>query len=220
MPDLIQDYFIRDLSDSELDELGRLIESRPMENDRFYQESLDYWEKLGLPQPPQVSSSDSPWKILGFLLLVSGLFFLLFHFSRKSPQLTETAKIHTTQLDHGIEPIKVMQNPRVGSEKPSPTSVISIPAAISNPSPRRHDSLYAIVVQNEKKLVTLRVLDSLGAEQRLLFAGILEAGTWRYEWDGRDERGNYVAPGKYFIETLSDGVSAKKTVLVGQRPQK
>jgi flagellar basal-body rod modification protein FlgD len=47
--------------------------------------------------------------------------------------------------------------------------------------------------------VTAVVQDSNGRAVRALSLGALEAGDFRLAWDGRDDRGNVVAPGRYTL---------------------
>jgi hypothetical protein len=47
--------------------------------------------------------------------------------------------------------------------------------------------------------VTVELFGVDGRRVRTLARGPWEPGVWRLEWDGRDERGNTVAPGVYFV---------------------
>jgi len=51
--------------------------------------------------------------------------------------------------------------------------------------------------------VELVLYDALGRPVRRLVGGALEAGAYRLDWDGRDERGKRVASGIYFIRLVA-----------------
>lgn len=62
--------------------------------------------------------------------------------------------------------------------------------------------------------VTLAVYDIAGRRVRTLVAGTLPAGTYQREWDGRDDRGNAVARGIYFVKfQVDDQIMTQKVVL-------
>jgi hypothetical protein len=63
--------------------------------------------------------------------------------------------------------------------------------------------------------VRLSVYDVAGREVRVLADEILDAGTKRFVWDGRNARGEEVSSGVYFYRlTAGDRTATKKMVLI------
>jgi len=63
-------------------------------------------------------------------------------------------------------------------------------------------------------LVTLRVLDANKNEIRLLYVGLLKPGQWRFQWDGKQEKGGWVPPGNYQIQVLSGAITLTKQIAI------
>jgi hypothetical protein len=59
----------------------------------------------------------------------------------------------------------------------------------------------------------LVVMDAAGRRVRTLVRGDLAAGEHRATWDGRDEHGNGVAAGIYFVRYSAEGQSASKRIV-------
>ena len=67
----------------------------------------------------------------------------------------------------------------------------------------------------ERSSVTLTIYNVLGGEVRLLIERTLSAGTFRIEWDGRDEAGMSVSSGVYLYRLSAGGFEhSKKMVLL------
>jgi len=63
--------------------------------------------------------------------------------------------------------------------------------------------------------VLLTVYNILGKEVRVLVEDELSGGSYRVEWDGRDDRGNPVASGVYLYELKAgETVHSRKMVLL------
>jgi len=65
--------------------------------------------------------------------------------------------------------------------------------------------------------IEIRVFDVRGAEVRMLFRGQAQAGENHYDWDGRNNTGQSVIPGVYFVEVNLGGEQAKKMIVRTQR---
>ncbi len=57
------------------------------------------------------------------------------------------------------------------------------------------------------------VYDIMGRKVRVLQDGALSAGSWSFEWDGRDENGAMVSTGVYITALSAPGVRARKKML-------
>lgn len=107
------------------------------------------------------------------------------------------------------------------SASPLSQPTLAAPLA-SSPGQAREASpgfptLAAVVELQQQGLVTARVLDEKGAEQRLLYAGVLEPGRWSFGWDGLDLTGRPVPPGTYTIEVQEGSRVLHKQVMVSAR---
>jgi flagellar hook assembly protein FlgD len=61
--------------------------------------------------------------------------------------------------------------------------------------------------------VEARIFDLAGREARLLFRGVLGAGSHAMQWDGRLADGEMAAPGWYFVR-ITGGVSGTARFLL------
>jgi hypothetical protein len=61
------------------------------------------------------------------------------------------------------------------------------------------------VEQPSRGSFSMRVKDSRGRVLRTLYDGSLDAGKWRFEWDGSDAQGHKVGAGHYQVEMQSSG---------------
>ena len=63
--------------------------------------------------------------------------------------------------------------------------------------------------------VHLRLLDLQGRVVRTLIEGELPAGTHRLQWDGRDDHGELVRSGVYFVKlSTSEGDAMRRAIFV------
>ncbi len=58
--------------------------------------------------------------------------------------------------------------------------------------------------------VTVRILDSAGADVKSLYSGSLAAGTYSFTWDGKLDNGKTAPPGQYQIESRNDSTVQDK----------
>jgi flagellar hook assembly protein FlgD len=80
------------------------------------------------------------------------------------------------------------------------------------PNPARGATSISFSLPRREEIV-LRLIDASGRAVRALQSGVMEAGAHRTEWDGRDDSGNRVASGTYWIE-LSGGSARTSQRLV------
>jgi hypothetical protein len=85
---------------------------------------------------------------------------------------------------------------------PNPFRAPNSPTEIRFELPRRHHA-------------TLRIFDPSGRLVRVVFEAMLEAGAHNASWDGRDDRGDAVAPGIYFYRLdAGDFSQSRKLILL------
>ncbi len=82
----------------------------------------------------------------------------------------------------------------------------------SYPNPFNPSVVIPLDLATDAAGVSLTVYDVLGRRVRQVWQGSLEAGVYRFTWDGRDAAGKVVAAGVYIYQVEVDGrVQAKKT---------
>ena len=91
---------------------------------------------------------------------------------------------------------------------PATTDVASVPVSWSLspvvPNPGRGDFQFRIGSPSNAQ-ADLSVLDAGGRRVRMLLRGAQPAGWRTITWDGRDEAGRRVAPGRYWLRLLAGG---------------
>ena len=217
MPDLTQDYFQRDLSDAEWAQLGRQLQAEGGSADRFLEGAERYYLEIGLkpPQPPRGTGGLGAGLALGLTLgLVAGLGLGAWLWRAAAvpsvAEATPTVSAAPTPAPTAV-PTPARRAPAAAAAPPPMPDRVP-PEHVSSPG---FPGLEAVVELQGSGLVTARVLDPSGQERRLLKAGLLEAGRWRFGWDGRDEAGRGVEPGAYVIEVQEGERVLRKTVVVG-----
>ncbi|MCA9730325.1 MAG: T9SS type A sorting domain-containing protein, partial [Candidatus Eisenbacteria bacterium] len=100
-------------------------------------------------------------------------------------------------------------DPEVGETPLAPTR-LALAAPVPNPCASNAALTFALPTDGP---ASLRIYDASGSLIRNLVHASLPAGTHRYEWDGRNEHGERVANGIYYLE-LRAGNEATRTKLV------
>lgn len=223
MADLAREFFERDLSDAEWKELGRQLAREDAVADQFLGSAQTYYASLGLPEPgagPRGGGAGGTglgplgtW--MGALLIGTALGASVVHFwfpAEPTPVLpvAPPAAVATPV------PAPVSASTPVQPRLPKPT-LAPPPANAAQPrvASAGYPGLAAVVHLASQGLVTARVLNAHGEEERVLYAGVLEAGSWSFAWDGKDEAGSSLKPGTYTIEVQEGSRVLKKDVVVG-----
>ncbi|MBN2364286.1 T9SS type A sorting domain-containing protein [candidate division WOR-3 bacterium] len=82
------------------------------------------------------------------------------------------------------------------------------------PNPMRNRAVIAYSI-GEESMVSVSVYDVSGRIVRTLVDAVLKPGTYRSEWDGRDEFGQFVGSGTYFYRMTAGSFSAgEKLILI------
>lgn len=103
--------------------------------------------------------------------------------------------------------------PSGGTAVPEEEEIAARPVLRTSPNPFRTETAISFRMP-EPCRATIHVYDCAGREVRLLYDG--EAGAeWQHlHWDGRDEEGNTVSSGVYFLRAVSDGPAGTEKVVV------
>jgi hypothetical protein len=225
MRDLAREFFERDLDDAEWRELGRQLEADDAVKDRFLESAAGYYQALGLPEPGLGAwqgwgGALGGWSglALGIVLGAAGGAMAVWALRPEAATAPPPAQ---AEAAHQATPVPAAPPPARTAPKPEPGPTLAPPP--DKGAPAREASpgfpgLAAVVELSRQGLVTARVLDAQGREQRLLFAGILDAGRWSFGWDGQDEVARPVQPGTYTIEVQEGSRILRRSVLVQAKP--
>lgn len=66
----------------------------------------------------------------------------------------------------------------------------------------------------EDGTIKLRILNPVGQTVRVLYQGEQKAGFHKIDWDGKDESGNEIASGVYFIRLEAGALQLTKTMII------
>ncbi len=114
----------------------------------------------------------------------------------------------TARIRLGSAPIVLVRRP--GGTPAPETARISF----AEPNPFRERTLFRLELDRAAP-VALEVFDASGRCVRRLFRGSLFAGRFTIEWDGRDDGGNALPSGHYFVrEAAGDRVLSRRVVLL------
>jgi len=91
--------------------------------------------------------------------------------------------------------------------------VLEMELAQNYPNPFNPSTTIAFALDSEKA-ASLRVYDVRGALIRTLADKRLGAGIHRLEWDGRDDNGQEVASGVYFVRLTAGSFSDRKKMML------
>jgi hypothetical protein len=217
MADLAQAFFERDLSDAEWRELGQRLAQDSAVADRFLAGAAAYHAGLGLPEPrpPRLGpglGSLGAW--LGALVLGGALGATVVHFWFPAI-VTVTAPLAPVPAP---TPVPTATKPQVSLPRPTlaPPPQGAAPVRVAS---QGFPGLSAVVHLASQGLVTARVLDEQGQEARVLYAGVLEAGSWSFSWDGKDEAGGTMKAGRYTIEVQEGSRILRQSVDLSAKPK-
>src|SRR5579859_8069653 len=218
MADLIKDFFERDLSDAEEQQLAEILAAFPDHSLRFAELARQVYRQTGLPEGDNSHGfgGGSFWVTLGLffpLILRSVLILGMTGFSAylllrvfqayqnpppplpSIPAVVDQQKIPSRKPRSHVEAHPVLSAAKPESANPvsvKPLQAVTHPEMVK-PVPYKpgqsYEGLDVIVEQKAAGLLTVRTLNSSSQEVRLLFAGMLAPGKWDFLWDGKLENG-------------------------------
>ncbi len=217
LADLIQEFFKRDLSESELDSLDGILKNSIEDVLRFENGLEKYYLATGLPQPhlpktlhalPKAGgwggwAGGSSWVKMVIIVAAGTGGIALWKYSAV-PQITAPKPVITAP---------VSTRPPV---KPAPKMVskpiLALPAPVQPGPAAKGDELSVVVDTAKKSLVTVRIVDASQHEIRLLYSGFVEPGHWSFQWDSLLADGKSAPAGDYFIEVQSGSYHQSKKI--------
>jgi hypothetical protein len=226
--DLLKEFFKRDLTEAEEEQLARELASGPKKSLRFARLASLAYLKTGLPHAgsPHGGPGLGPhWGNLGggmtlkILATVAAGGAAVFYYSQTHrPPLAPPAVRPPAERQALVVPTA---GKKVGMPAPVP---FAAPQASAHPMgmvrpeaydpTAKYEGLDLMVERKTTGLVTLRVMDPAGKEVRLLYAGILKPGKWHFLWEGKLENGDLAQPGTYVIEVQSGSEVLSKQIVI------
>jgi hypothetical protein len=216
MPDLIPDFFKRDLNEPEWQELEKKLEQDPGEAERLASHAEQAYLKTGLPMPqwprggpglpskkPLSGPEISSWIGLSAAVLL-GTAMVLWHFwpspSMEVPLKAALPVIPATKpIDPEAVSIASKAVPAVELNQALSPPPMAIPEKVI--SEGKEASTLSVVVELESPApVTVGVYDPSGKLDRVLFTGPMSAGQWAIHWDGLLSNGQPAPSGDYRIQ--------------------
>jgi hypothetical protein len=207
MTRLVEEYFRRDLSDAEEEQLAKWLETSPEDTQRLIALMEEHYGRLGL-QVPEPDWNQRP--LPGFFPKPGFRLFRLWLLA----VLALLAALGWVSYGRWFAKPKAAPVPApVEAPKPQPPKAAAVPPA----GAKTHEELSVVVDNPRPGLVTVRVLDSQNREIRLLYAGILPEGQRTFTWDGAGADGQVVGPGTYYLVVESGAQKMRKLVHVNPK---
>jgi hypothetical protein len=210
MVDLIQAFFERELSESEADLLGKLLQESPDSALRFEGLLETHYLATGLPSPELPLSLQKFTPVAGKLgalgwgalavAIATGVGLLAW-------KLWPVSEIGQPVAARSLVPVSRISAPKA-IKKSILSSVHSEPTGPSAVG----EELSVVVDTREKSLVTVRVLNAAGQEVRHLFTGFVEPGQRSFQWDGNLSAGEPAPPGSYRIDVQTGDSHQTKNI--------
>jgi len=213
----MKEFFERDLTDAEEDELGRQLASSPKNSMRFAKQAKIFYSRTGLPRVARpwhsrlgLDGGTMTLKIVGSVIAGSAMVVTALYLTHKPAVKPISAPVPTA-----VSAPTPLATRAVAPQAPVPTrSVAQAPVLGAMQKPNmvkplaydpsaKYEGLDLIVERKTPGIVTVRVLDSAKKEVRLLFAGFLDQGKWTFEWDGKLSNKDYAQAGVYSVEVQS-----------------
>ncbi|HET9869533.1 MAG TPA: FlgD immunoglobulin-like domain containing protein [bacterium] len=208
---LVDEFFKRDLNESEAQALDSLLEGSPEESARFAGLLEKEYFSLGLPAPQMPSRLEVPLPgpspllqalAVGALLSAAAVTWWLWP-APKAALVAPRAALPAATVPHRLPAL------------PAPPP--AVPEEVTGPSPAG-DRLNVVVDLDDPAPVEVDVLGAQGGPLRVLYQGTLPAGRWSVKWDGRLADGSPAPAGDYRIQVLSGESRMTRTVSVAPAP--
>lgn len=227
----MKEYFKRDLTDKEEDLLARQLAESPKTSLKFARLAEIAYLQTGLPHVGTrgggpghglgAGGSGATMTLKVLTALVAGGSAVVYFVRTQSPptivlQPQATPFVQTQKVIPEITMVQrvtptIAFSPKTSFLPPSFRGIVQ-PEAY-DPSVK-YEGLDLVIERKTTGLVTLRVLDANKNEIRLLYVGLLKPGQWRFQWDGKQEKGGWVPPGNYQIQVLSGAITLTKQIAI------
>ncbi len=100
------------------------------------------------------------------------------------------------------------------TEKPTAPIVKTMDLSPNFPNPF-NPSTHFLVTLNKKQNINVAIFNSSGQKVRQIYSGTLPGGTYRFEWNGKNDEGTSLSSGVYFYRlTTSERSITRKMILI------
>lgn len=206
-PDLIAEYYRRDLDAAEEEALAAQLEASPADAARFAQLAADEYRSFGLPEPKGANAHKVPWKGLGAgaaVLLAAGFAYMAWP-RHPRPLAIEQVDGAYELRDSGPDAPQPRQ-----ARPPAPDADAAAPRLwVSAQSPQ---GPFDIRVEGAGASRPVGVYSADGSKVAVL----REVGQDRYRWDGRVD-GRLARPGAYQLRLVSGETRLRQWVEIEVR---
>jgi hypothetical protein len=195
-----------------------------IENGKTYHVSFDAYADAPRPIFPLVGKNSDPWTVYSgshTFTLTTSKQTCEYSFTMNDP----TDSIARLGFDVGLSTADVYFDNIILSEDSVPTSIgddhsepVILPAEFqllqNYPNPFNPGTTIEYGLPKETN-VKIRIYNSLGQMIRKVDGGMQSAGTYRFKWDGRNDRGLQVSSGVYYYQLQAgDLMKVRKMILV------
>jgi hypothetical protein len=111
----------------------------------------------------------------------------------------------------------VMAKPAAVQAPLSPFTAVLTPVNVTVQPHHPHSNLEVMIRRSRPGQVTVEVLNPFGTPVVLLYQGLLEAGNWAFDWNGRLGDGSPAPPGTYHIQVQSGSILQSRSVVLRQK---
>jgi FlgD Ig-like domain len=212
MTNLVDEFFKRNLSESEAQDLEQLLGHSPDEASRFAERMKQEYLSLGLPAPQlprhlahTASAGLSPWVstlVAGGFLSAAALTWWFW----PAPKAALLAPVPPAPL---TATVAITPHAKALLSPPPP----AIPEPVTG-STEAGNRLNVVVDLDAAAPVKVSVLDPKDQAVRVLYEGTLQAGKWSLRWDGKCADGSRAPAGDYRIEVESGAHRMTRTVSI------
>jgi len=218
MADLIEQFFMRDLSEAEHEALSGLLQQSPDAALKYEGLLEQNYLATGLPQPtlpqglkylPKGGGSLLGKGVLPKLLAV-GLAVMAGGLAWKFWPRAEVPAAIQQSATQPMAPKHSM--PAVIHRKLVPVEPLAAGPA------QEGQELSVILNTAQKSLVTVRILGPDGREVRALYTGFVAPGKWAFQWDGLLGDGQPAGAGDYKIDVQSGESHLSKDIQIKLKP--
>jgi hypothetical protein len=237
MPDLVDKFFQRDLSEAEQASLSAALLSSDETALKFETKAEKAYLSFGLPIPQAhwPAQDNLPWhstqshsvghgwgalRHLGHLghlghwiwpsVFVAGVAgsVATWHYTQKMTVPVAAAEVSTLSV-----PTPFSRSP-VLKPVPQPALKAVVPVRVDETNPPVFSSLSVVVHRAQSGPVQVRVTDPSGQQIIVLYNGDLQPGSWAFQWDGKLNDGDPAKPGFYWIEVQAGAFQQRKSIQI------
>lgn len=222
MADLIEKFFLSELTEDEDRELASQLEVSEEAAGRFAETAENLYLSFGLPNPLPPGNSMGSWhslwgKGLMVLLVLGGLTAWFWPAGPKRVPAEEKPPVAGTVPLEKKAPVKMKVPVPVLKKEQKPVQASESDLVAAPPDPdfnTDYRNLKVVVDQENAGPVTVRILDANGIEVRRLYNGPLQAGKWAFQWDGILGTGRAASPGSYRIEVQGGSTLKQREITI------